>query len=412
MLENYDIVCFGPSDWWGMNPSCATHIMRRLAAKNRVVYINPVSSDILGMRSGRVSAARMLRKVKSALRFVRKAEDNLYVFSLLFIPLQGAVVADWLNNIFFRIQLHLIMAVLRFDRPILWVENVRCVDFMPKFHWRLIIYHVSDLFSQCPYTYNKDKLCEREKDATMNSDLLICVSRRLFEAKQKNNANTYYLPHGVDFSLFRKAAEDNHQWEKLKDPRCPIAGYFGTLTEQNDIELLEYCAVNLPEICFVFAGQITAGDYGTLMAMDNVIFLGKIPYEDIPKLCAIFEVCLLPWRMTEWIANCNPLKLFEYMASGRPIVSVPINEIASNYSDIVSIAHTKEEFCDAIRSELKNDTQERRRKRIEIARLNRWENHNKRLSDIIQIILEKNDRRDKNENLFGRLRRRPSESIA
>ena len=389
MLENYDIVCFGPSDWWGMNPSCATHIMRRLAVKNKVVYINPISSDVLGMRSRKGIAARIRRKVKSALRFVHKAEDNLYICSLKFIPLQGVAIVDWLNNIFFRIQLHLIMAVLRLDRPILWIENVRCVDVIPKFNWRLVIYHASDLFAQCPYTYNRDKLHEREKYAATNSDLLICVSRRLFEAKQKNNANTYYLPHGVDFSLFRKATEDNHQWEKLRDPQRPIVGYFGTLTGQNDIELLEYCAVNLPEICFVFAGQITAGGYGKLMAMDNVIFLGKTPYEEIPKLCATFDLCLLPWRMTEWIANCNPLKLFEYMASGRPIVSVPINEIASNYSDIVSIAHSKEEFCDAIRRELKNDTEDRKRKRVEIARLNCWENHNKRLCDIIQTTLER-----------------------
>jgi glycosyltransferase involved in cell wall biosynthesis len=154
------------------------------------------------------------------------------------------------------------------------------------------------------------------------------------------------------------------------------------MTAYNDIELLLWCAQKLPDVSFVFAGQITGGDYSELKKLSNVYFLGRVPYEKIPQLCADFDVCMLQWKMDEWIESCNPLKMFEYMASGRPIVSVPIKE-AMQYSDIISIAHNKEEFCKAIRWELQNDTVERSRKRVEIAGKHSWDNHVEKLSDLI-----------------------------
>jgi glycosyltransferase involved in cell wall biosynthesis len=86
--------------------------------------------------------------------------------------------------------------------------------------------------------------------------------------------------------------------------------------------------------------------------------------------------------MTDWIRNCNPLKMFEYMASGNPIVSVEISE-AMQYADVISIAKNKEEFCSAIEWEIENDTAERSAKRRRIASEHSWENHVERISRMI-----------------------------
>jgi UDP-galactopyranose mutase len=171
------------------------------------------------------------------------------------------------------------------------------------------------------------------------------------------------------------------------DVTGPIAGYFGTLTEQNDIELLEHCARSLPHVNFVFAGRVTGGDYEKLRRMSNVRFLGHVPYEKIPQLCARFDVCLLPWRMSPWIEYCNPLKLFEYMASGKPIVSVPICEVIDRYSHIVSVAHTPEQFCSSIETELVGDTEKRKQLRISTAKQHTWDKYIVRLSGIIDDAL-------------------------
>jgi glycosyltransferase involved in cell wall biosynthesis len=151
----------------------------------------------------------------------------------------------------------------------------------------------------------------------------------------------------------------------------------------NDIELLEYCTENLSQYSFVIAGSVTSGDYTKLKQMPNVQMIGKVPYSQIASLCNSFSLCLLPWKMNEWIKSCNPLKFFEYMASGKPIVSVPIREVAQNYNDIVSVCGSKEEFCRSIEWELFNDNKERRDKRIAAAKEHSWDNHNEKLTALI-----------------------------
>jgi glycosyltransferase involved in cell wall biosynthesis len=326
---------------------------------------------------------RVKRKLKSLFKFVKKENENLYIFSPFFVPIQGNIFFDIINNGLFKIQLGLVKLFLKMKKPILWIENVRAADFLNSFNWQMVIYHVSDNFQHCPYTHNKQKLVEREQTISKRSDLTICVSKELYELKKRDSNNVHYLPHGVDFSYFRKAVENNEKFESISDLRNPVIGYFGTLTAMNDIELLEYCTENLSQYSFVIAGSVTSGDYTKLKQMPNVQMIGKVPYSQIASLCNSFSLCLLPWKMNEWIKSCNPLKFFEYMASGKPIVSVPIREVAQNYNDIVSVCGSKEEFCRSIEWELFNDNKERRDKRIAAAKEHSWDNHNEKLTALI-----------------------------
>lgn len=383
MLEDFNIICFAPSDWWAMNPSCTTHIMQKLAAKNRVLYINPFSSDLLGgVKKKRGLGTRLIRKLKSVAKYLRQPENNLYVLSPVFLPVQGKWGVDIINNAVVKLQIKTVCRLSKMSKPIVWLENVRAVDMLGWFEPALTVYHVSDLFANNSYTANQKLQRQQERRISSESDLLICVSKELYIRKQAKRDNIFYVPHGVDFDLFRKAVNKNDRLEELADIPGPIAGYFGTMTAHNDIELLLWCARNLPDVSFVFAGQITGGDYSELEQFDNVYLLGRIPYKKIPQLCACFDVCMLQWKMSEWIRYCNPLKMFEYMASGKPIVSVAIRE-AMQYSDVISIAHNKEEFCNAIRWELQNDTPERARRRVKIAKEHSWDRHVTKISELI-----------------------------
>ena len=388
MIENHSIICFAPNDFWAMNPSCTNHLMDRFTRKNKVLYINPFSSDILGERKN--VSRRIGRKVKSIFKCFRKVRKNLYVFSPVFLPLQGNPIIDMVNNIALRFQLILACRLAGVSRPIIWVENPRAADMLDWFSAEAIVYHISDLFSKSRYVGNKEKLRRREEIVTGKSDLLFCVSKPLYQLKSACRGNVFYLPHGVDFDLFRQACAAE-PLKELADIPKPIAGYYGTMTANNDIELLLYCARRLPNVSFVFAGQITSGDYSELQKLPNVYLLGELPYVKIPRLCAGFNVCMLQWKMTDWIRSCNPLKMMEYMASGKPIVSVPIQEVVDNYSDIISVAESKEQFCDAIDSELTNDSPERSNRRIEIARSHSWLSNIEEISERITEVINKNN---------------------
>lgn len=390
MVGNDNIVFFGPSDWWGMNPSSGTHIASKLSESNKVLYINPISTDIAGTisASGMTGSlfVKIKRKLKSYLKLIRKENTNLYILSPFYFPIQGTYFWDNINNFLINIQLNLAVFYLDMRTPILWVEDVRAADFLKSRKWKLILFHVSDLFTESRYTKNKLALHARDEIITKNSDLIICVSKQLYKLKKNDNKNVYYLPHGVDFSFFKNASINRSKKSFVPDEYTKVIGYYGTLTSSNDIELLEYCASELSHFYFIFAGQITAGDYSKLKNMKNVKFLGKLNYAEIPALCASFDLCLLPWKMSNWIKHCNPLKLFEYMAAGKPIVSVPIYEVVNNYSEIVSIGKDKEEFKNAILWELKNDNNIRSQKRISIAEKNDWSSYVKKLSEIIYNV--------------------------
>ncbi len=398
MDTRHNILLFGPSDWWTMNPSSGTHAAEKLSRHGRVLYINPVSTDLKGtLKTSGLSTGllrKIFRKLKSFLKAVRKVKKDLYVFSPIFIPAQGNRLVDTINNILIFIQIWAVMSALRINRRIIWLENNRAADFVRYFRSKLIVYQVSDLYIDDSFVTNRNSLIRRDSLATKKSDIIICVSKELYEWKIKSNPRTYYIPHGVDFDLFQQALASGERPAFLPETGKPVAGYYGTLTDSNDIETLQLCAEKLTDCIFVLAGTITVGDYSGLKNLPNVIFPGRIEYAEIPKLCASFDVCLLPWKMCSWIEHCNPLKLFEYMACGKPVVSVPIKEVVANYSDIISIAGNSTEFCRAISRELKHDTEKRRMKRIKIAEQNSWENHIQQILYLIDRALkEKSVRR-------------------
>lgn len=389
MIKGKSIICFAPSDWWTMNPSCTTHLIKRFARQNKVLYVNPFSSDLLGVTGGKRKgfAARAVRKVKSLSKWLRKVDKNLYVFSPVFIPVQGKQSVDAVNNRLLHWQLRLACVLAGIRRPMIWMENLRAADLLKHYKKAYTLFHVSDLFTHDGYVADKSVLRQREQTVLEASGAIVCVSETLYSTYQGEKPAVHYIPHGVEFARFFEAAQRIQTPPELEAIGKPIAGYFGTLTGSNDIALWEMCADKLADVSFVFAGRITGGDYSRLQRQPNVHFLGPVAYERIPAVCAGFDVCMLAWKMSPWIRSCNPLKLFEYMACGKPVVSVAIEE-ARKYADIISVAVSAEEFCRLLRWELEHDSPERKQRRIEIARANDWENKVEQLSTIIAEGIE------------------------
>ena len=227
-----------------MNPSCTTHIMKRFAVSNKVLYINPFSSDITRAGKGKRKglAQRICRKFKSMLKWLKKPQPNLYVFSPLFIPVQGRPRIDRLNNRILIWQIKLACTIAGIRQPLVWIENVRAADLLDTFKDAVKLYHVSDLFAHDGYVSNKSTQQIREQQVSDAADITVCVSKELYNMKHQTGRNVHYLPHGVDFELFHKASHNPPGLEEIRNIPHPIAGYFGTLTGSNDIALWEYCA--------------------------------------------------------------------------------------------------------------------------------------------------------------------------
>jgi glycosyltransferase involved in cell wall biosynthesis len=155
------------------------------------------------------------------------------------------------------------------------------------------------------------------------------------------------MDHGVDFERFSEADADPTVPDDLRDVPRPIIGFFGGIDDHTfDLDFMARVAAMRPQYSFVFVGR-TSIDCTPMTRLPNVTMLGQRPYDQIPRYGRCFDVCLMPWRQNRWIEACNPIKLREYLALGKPIVSTPFPELES-WGDAAYVASSSGEFALAI----------------------------------------------------------------
>jgi hypothetical protein len=138
--------------------------------------------------------------------------------------------------------------------------------------------------------------------------------------------------------------------------------------------------VNRPSYQFVFIGRKDIRDTG-IEQMENVHFLGKKPFSEIPAYGSSFDVGIMFWIRREWIINASPLKLKEYLSLGLPVVSTLIEEVAHNYPDVVYSARSKEEFLEFLDEAVLRRDGERIRRGTDAVRNDSWYNAVKIIQD-------------------------------
>src|SRR4051794_39413294 len=225
-LRGRDLICF--SHDWGGDPLSKNHVMRLLAKRNRVLWVNSI-----GYRApcaSRSDAARALRKLRQAVRPVREVEPNLFVISPLALPSYGRPWARRFNRWCLRLQVRRAMRRLGVTRPINWVFNPAAAVIAGTLGEEAIVYYCVDEDSAFAGVPGRS-MAELEADLIARSRLVITSSRRLFDAKRRANPNTVLVRHGVDFEHFRRALDPSTvvPAEIAHLPR-PIIGYFGLMS--------------------------------------------------------------------------------------------------------------------------------------------------------------------------------------
>jgi hypothetical protein len=151
------------------------------------------------------------------------------------------------------------------------------------------------------------------------------------------------LTHGVDYQLFSTPVP----WASdLPDDGRPIAGFYGSISEWLDLELLEAVVRRMPHWNFVLIGKAVV-DTSALRGLPNVHLLGPRPHHELPRYSQHWNASLLPFRNNAQIQACNPLKLSEYLAAGRPVVSTPFPALKP-FRSLISVADSVESMVNAL----------------------------------------------------------------
>ena len=384
-LASRPIIYFAPGDWWTSNPADWMRLAIEFSEHTPVLFVNTVSPSIPRKVLSRNFLRRALRKLPSYFKGLRKVRPNLYVFTpFTLFTSKPALVA--LNRAFLGFQIRMLQRLLRFRKPILWVSNAVAAPVVERLDYGTLVYSVTDKFDETRYIRNKDTLRKYDAMLTERADYVMCVSRPIERLYQERAAGRVsYLPHAVDYDHFARERIANLPIppEIAEIPR-PIIGYHGSLTDSNDLPLISYCAEKHPEWSFFLIGKVMHNDVEALgRKYSNVYLPGFVHYGQIPAYARHFDCCLLFWKMTEWIRHCNPYKTKEYLAMGRPVVSVPIPEIVEEYSDVISVGETAEEFCAAIERELSGNSREREDARVARVREETWSDYVERVRRIL-----------------------------
>jgi glycosyltransferase involved in cell wall biosynthesis len=335
-----DLIVFG-EDWGGL-PSSTQHLIRRLAKTRKVVWVNSI-----GLRRPKWQwrdikrALRKLRHCSLAMAAPPSADnDQLHIVHPRTLPAPRGIIARQLARMLLKRQLAPILAEAQLQQPILWTSLPTAVDMAGELGESALVYYCGDDFGALAGV-DHDVVTQRERELISKADLILAASTPL--ARRFPQQRTRLLPHGVDYQHFSNPAP---RASDLPNDGRPIAGFYGSLSEWVNIELIATTAKRLPDWHFVLIGEAVV-DISPLKSLSNVILLGPRPHQQLPSYSQHWTVSLLPFHDNAQIQACNPLKLLEYLAVGRPIVSTPFPALAA-YSSEVNIVLDAMQMSDTL----------------------------------------------------------------
>jgi len=394
LISGHSIVYFGPGKWDGMWRN-RHQLMSRFARYNKVMYVEPVVGLRQLVNQFQQGYFRKIEFWKACFqKRVRKQSGNLYIYnSPVFIPISGRFPLDKITWWAWKWLLRKTLKKLGFYRPIIWLSLPNMSNFMGSFGEKLIVYHAVDEYSAYgnPSAESKEKIKIAEQQILNKADVVIVVSEKLHATKSIYNKHTYIVPNGVDYVSYSKALTDDISIPSdISRLPKPIIGYSGLISRRLDLGLISYIATSHPEWSLALIGEVNdAGcesEFNKLKEMKNVFFLGNKKIDLVPHYIKVFDTCIVPYKLNEQTQNLSPLKLYDFMAMGKEIVTTNF-PIAREFKDVLNIAESKETFVNCIVKSLSEKDYGLFAKRRQIAAQNTWDDRITTLSSIIESHL-------------------------
>jgi len=230
-----------------------------------------------------------------------------------------------------------------------------------------------------------EQLLNEEKALVVQADLVTVSAALLYQKWCAHNPRCMLVRNAVDFDFFRQHCFAN---DLLSGLVGPVIGYYGALAQWLDYPLLAALADRRPEWNFILVGDIFVDDLAGLEHKSNVQLLGRKPYAQMPLYLDHFDACLIPFRLYNVTHAVDPVKFYEYISAGKPVISTPLAEM-SIYEDLLYFATGIDEFIEQIERALAERDLALYKRRVELARANDWKDRFNSLQRAIAGLYEK-----------------------
>jgi len=377
-LGHFAIIYFG-NDWFAENRTSSHHVAERLAERTRVLYV-----DVPGLRPPKATGRdlkKLCRKLWSVVRRPQGVGNRMWQMSVPQIPFRRLPLVRRVNIALGKLLVSRALKRLGFARTVSWFAVPHPGFLANAFNEAAVVYYCIDDYAALP-DVDAGAVAEMDAHLTSRADQVFVASSRMLQVKRQLKPSTVLAPHGVDVALFRTASDPRLSIAPgARDLRRPVIGFYGLIEEWIDLDLIADLAERRPRWTFLMIGRL-AVDPGRVRTLPNVAFVGPQPYCSLPTWAKAFDVAIIPYRLTRQVVNAAPLKLREYLATGKPIVAVSTPEI-ERFAGFVRIARGAEQFITEIEDALVNDTAAERARRIEATSTMTWE---ARISEVVAIV--------------------------
>ncbi len=370
------IICLSTSNY-NPYPTRKQNVMKRLS-EAEIIYFDPPITYLAPLKDKNARP-----RLKMYLQPGEQVRDNIIVYALPPVWPFGNKYR-WINRHNQKKLARYIKkkaALHGFDKPHLWCYSPTSVDIVPYLPHAGLIYDCVDRHSAYSGLINPEVVDGMERELATAADMVFCTAAGLYDTLVSYNQHTKLIPNGADYPLFAQAAQVPHQ----RDPQKPIFGFVGMLQDCIAYDFLLALSDAFPEGEIRLIGRVMPGvDITALQQKDNICLLGLLPQDKLPQEIGQFDVCLnlfAPGRLSK---DVSPLKFYEYLATGKPIVSTTEPLQVTDYADIVYIADNIDDFISKCRLALAENDPDLVKARMAAGEAASWDNRVRQMEDCLR----------------------------
>ena len=367
----FNFLCMSTTDWdeiWGSRQQ----IMSRLAAQgHRILFVERQVGPEHLLRDPVLRARKLTAWRHPAIRHI---EENIWLYQppLMLPGRYFSISANTLGQRLLARKLRRLLAQLGLENPILWLYPPHSAPLLGQFNERLVVYHCIERFVG-NQTGRKRRIMEIEETELLRRANLVFTHAEGLRQRYTplTRQPIVLLPSAANVTHFQSTPEVHPDIAAIPHPRLGLAG---SIDGRIDVKLLQAVAQARTDWHLILIGQVRPGrvNLSELLNKPNVHFLGPRPFADLPSLLNGMDTLLIPYVQDELTKFISPIKLYEYLAVGKPIISVNLPEVMS-LAQWISIAESPAEWITVIEQAIHFDTPERVATRRQAAWEHTWD---------------------------------------